>query len=65
MNDCNGVEIQINDRVACNYRHYLELKVGHVVGFTPQKVKVMLNIRDYKGDFEIILKDPTYVGVLR
>ena len=41
MNDCDGNELRVGDRVAAQMLHYKELKVCPVLGFTPKMVKIM------------------------
>lgn len=40
MPDCDNQELKIGDRVAVQYKHYKELSIMYVVGFTLHKVVV-------------------------
>ena len=63
MKDVFGTELQVGDLVATNMQGYTcELRLGTVIGFTPQKVKIV--IKSYRTDREdVILKYPSQLAI--
>ena len=64
MKDCIGQEIQIDDSVIINDKHYSSLRQAKVVGFTPQKIKVCGEGLGYQRTFSELLCTPDQILVI-
>jgi hypothetical protein len=59
MQDVAGKQLSVGQRVATTVSGYEELQVGTVYGFSPKKVKIML-----QEDDEEILRLPYQVAII-
>lgn len=64
MKDVAGNYLMLGDKVVTMVRHYKDLVIGEVVGFTPKKIKVKTGAKQMSwGELQqgYTLKDPSAV----